>query len=213
MLHEHGSVAETLLEHATQTDADALIVGSPHGTPGRFSLGSTANVLLHRSPIPVGMAPEGYDPPPGTRLSRVSVGISGGPSERSALQLGATLARADGVPLRLVTLQVSDAGMAIPVVGFDTEGIVDTEWKADLEAMHHTVLESLPDDVEATSVVTRRPTWHDALDALEPLDGELLVIGGSPHSLLRHVFLGTHGNKIVRASSMPVIVAPAGSES
>lgn len=207
VLREEGSVATTLLHHVQQVDGDLLVLGSPRGHPGRFSMGSTADALLHRSPVPLLLAPEGYSPAPGTELRRVTVGVSGGPGQPSALALGLRIAKTGGVPLRLATFQVSDAAMAIPVVGFDAERVVDTEWKADLEELHRELIDELPTEPPVESIVTTGETWEVAIDALDAVDGEILVIGCSGH-LLRHVFLGTHSNKIIRSASLPVLVAP-----
>ena len=208
VLRERGSIPNTLLHHVRESGADLLVVGSPRGHPGRFTLGSTADALLHRAPIPVLLAPEGYAPSVGTALSRLTVGVSGAPSQREALDLALRICQAGGVPLRLATFLVSDAAMAIPVVGFDAERVVDFEWKSDLEALHREISSGLPDEVTATSVVTTGDTWASAIDALAPIEGEILVIGCSGY-LLRHVFLGTHSSKIVRNASLPVLVAPA----
>lgn len=209
VVHEHGSAADSLLRYVEETGADAIVLGSPRGRPGRFNMGSTTNILLHGSPIPVALAPEGYAPPPGTELSRVTIGVSGGPGQEGALALGVDIAREGEVPLRLATVQVMDSDMAIPVVGFDAERIVDAEWKTNLEELHREILAGLPPELSASSVVTKGETWEAALDALEPEDGEVLVIGCSGHGRLRQVFLGTYSGKIVRSAGLPVVIAPA----
>jgi nucleotide-binding universal stress UspA family protein len=212
VLHERRSVATTLLDRADETAADAVLLGSSRGPKGRLSLGSTTNSLLHRSPVPLVLAPEGYDPPAGTRVSRVTVGVSGASGQQAAVDLAVKIAADHDVPLRIATVQVMDADMAIPVVGFDTERVVDDEWTEELRALHRTVLAGLPSGLTAGSVITRGTTWAEALDALDPLPGELLVIGSSGQRLLRQVFLGTHGSKIIRNAGVPVVVVPAEGE-
>jgi nucleotide-binding universal stress UspA family protein len=213
VLHERRSVATTLLDRAAETKADALLLGSSRGgTKGRLALGSTTNSLMHRASLPLVLAPRGYDAPPGTRLSRVTVGISGAAGQGSAVDVAVRTAVEHHVPLRLATVQVLDADMAIPVVGFDAERVVDQEWTDELRALHRSVLDRLPAGLEATSVITRGPTWAKALEALDPLPGELLVIGSSGQGKLRQVFLGTHSTKIIRNATLPVVVAPAGKD-
>lgn len=54
------SISEGLIEAAIAFDSDRIIVGAARsGLLKRFTLGSVANALLHASPIPVALAPQG----------------------------------------------------------------------------------------------------------------------------------------------------------
>ncbi|HSK28268.1 MAG TPA: universal stress protein [Jiangellales bacterium] len=208
VLHEHRSVATTLISRAEATAAEMVLIGSSRRRPGRISVGSTADALLHRSGVPVATAPEGYSPPPGTALSRVTVGVSGSKGEQDAMSLAARLVRERGIPLRVATTLVVDRDAALPVVGFGPDMAIWTEWHAELRTLHAELLEGLPPDVQGTSIITQGDSWAAAIDALDPLDGEMMIIGCSGQGLMRHVFLGTHSGKIVRNAGLPVVVVP-----
>lgn len=49
----------------------------------------------------------------------------------------------------------------------------------------------------------------DALDAAEWDDGEVLALGTSPQGAIGRVFLGSKDTKIVRHSTVPVLVLPS----
>jgi nucleotide-binding universal stress UspA family protein len=212
VLRSSRSAAATLTDHVEQSGADLLVVGSSTGSDGRLSIGSTTSALLHRCAVPLAVAPDGYDPPPGTPLRRVSVGVSGSSGQQAALDTGVAWARTAKATLRLVTVLVRDVAMAIPLAGYDAEAVVDAQWRADLAALQDELCAGVPDDVTVETAIVEGTSWACALDALDADDGEVLVIGSSPSGVLRRVFLGTHSGKIVRNAGMPVVVVPAAEE-
>jgi nucleotide-binding universal stress UspA family protein len=50
--------------------------------------------------------------------------------------------------------------------------------------------------------------WKEALDTADWQDGEILALGTSPRGDIRRVFLGSRSAKIIRESSVPVLVMP-----
>lgn len=212
VLHERRSAATTILARAEEAGDELVVLSSTRRRPGRISIGSTADAIMHRSSVPVAIAPEGYAPPEGATVDRVTVGVAGSKGEQEALSLATRLARERGIPLRVATVLVIDQDAMLPVVGFGPDMTIWTEWRAELDALHAEILERLPPDVEGSSAITQGYSWGEALDDLQPLAGELFVIGGSGQGLVRQVFLGTHSGKIVRNAAMPVVVVPTSGE-
>ncbi|NQU36851.1 MAG: universal stress protein, partial [Actinobacteria bacterium] len=61
VLHPHRSSGVGLAEVATSRNAQMILIGSaPGGSSGRIHGGSTSDQLFHGSPVPVGIAPQGY---------------------------------------------------------------------------------------------------------------------------------------------------------
>ena len=59
--HAHRSVSGGLVEVVDELDAELLVLGSSaNGQLGQVVVGSTADRLLHSSPVPVAIAPRGY---------------------------------------------------------------------------------------------------------------------------------------------------------
>ena len=57
----HQSASRGLIEVVENVDADALVLGSsPAGQVGQVVIGSTADRLMHSSPVPLAISPRGY---------------------------------------------------------------------------------------------------------------------------------------------------------
>ena len=203
-----SSATEGLIATATESGAALVALGSArHGPLGRFTVGGIANEMLHASPVPVALAPRGYRPSPGARMSRLTCAFSGSTQSRSAFDAAVQLSTRHGVPLRLATFVVRDRQMYPSQVGYDAERLVAEQWREQAREAQEQALATLPDAVEATIVDGR--DWEDALDALPWEEGEMLVVGSSRLGPVARVFLGSNSTKIVRSSPVPVIVIPS----
>jgi nucleotide-binding universal stress UspA family protein len=203
-----SSATEGLIATATESGAVLVALGSArHGPLGRFTVGGIANEMLHASPVPVALAPRGYRPSRGARMSRVTCAFSGSTQSRSAFDAAVQLSARHGVPLRLATFVVRDRQMYPSQVGYDAERLVAEQWREQAREAQEQALATLPDAVEATIVDGR--DWEDALDALPWEEGEMLVVGSSRLGPVARVFLGSSSTKIVRSSPVPVIVIPS----
>ena len=70
------SVTDGLLQVSTRSEAGLVVLGSgTSGLPGRVSLGSVAQRILHSLDTPVCFAPADFSVPTGARLSRITVGF------------------------------------------------------------------------------------------------------------------------------------------
>ncbi|HYB80905.1 MAG TPA: universal stress protein, partial [Mycobacterium sp.] len=75
----HRSVSGGLLEVIEELDAEILVLGSlPSGERGQVVIGSTADWLLHASPVPLAISPRGYRSHTG-KLTRLTCAYSATP--------------------------------------------------------------------------------------------------------------------------------------
>ncbi|WP_336209067.1 universal stress protein [Nonomuraea sp. LPB2021202275-12-8] len=199
--HTHKGSGRGLVELARKRGAAAVVIGSaPGGTVGRIALGSTADQLLHASPVPVVLAPLGYSEAPPPALERITVAYRRGPCADPLLKNAAGLAGALDLPLRLVTLLVSSAKPA--KVEEDMLLRLRDQATADLKAAargHRRRAEVEVEILEGRSVpqAVHSGVW---------LPGELIICASSDSGPLRRVFLGDTSIKIVRAATRPVMI-------
>ncbi|UVJ38685.1 universal stress protein [Arthrobacter sp. CJ23] len=194
-----ASFASGLIQSAG-SDAGLIVVGAArNGLFKRYTVGSVANGLLHASPVPVALAPRGYNRTgPVTRFT-LATGQRAGADAAIGAAIGAANRR--GVPLRLVSLVTLDAG-------------TDDGGEATNAAHRHanTVLSDaaarLPEGHDVTVAVAHGRSIEEAIDSLEWLDGEVMVIGSSRLAVKNRLFMGSTANKILRALPVPMVVVP-----
>jgi nucleotide-binding universal stress UspA family protein len=202
------SPSEGILELIEEYGARLAVIGSSReGRLGRFALGSVTNRLLHGSPVPVALAPRGYRPARGARLQRVTCGFVGAEYSASALATAVESAQRHKAALRLVTGAVRDRQMYPSPVGYQSERLVEEQWRTDAAQAQREALAALPPGIEVSAEVVDGEDWEDALDALHWEEGEVLVIGSGRLGVGR-IFLGSNASKIIRDSPVPTVVAP-----
>jgi nucleotide-binding universal stress UspA family protein len=211
--HEARSVAAGLLELAEQTEARLLAIASTSaGSIGRVALGSTADRLLHGSPIPVALAPRGLRCDPDDRVRRVTAAYGGPEGAEDLVVAGARVASEVGATLRIATFAVWARPDYTTWLGSEGEDQVLAEWLAELRTGLTEVLEKVeglrdvPRDIE--TVIGHGQSWADALEDVEWTDEDVLTVGSSSVGPVARVFLGTRSSKIVRYSPVPVVVVP-----
>ncbi|MAU82245.1 MAG: universal stress protein UspA [Gordonia sp.] len=207
---DHRTVASALIEHARALDADAIAISSTgDGQLGQIVLGSTADTLMHRSPVPVGISPRGYRSPKDGLLTRVTAAISGsGPESRSVIARARGLCdRMDG-PLRVVSFAVRGGAMYPPLVGLSTEDDVLSQWQAQSAESHRMLLDDGVIAPGTDCVVAAGRGYREAFDSIEWIGGEVLFLGSARDGVLAQVFLGSRASKLIRHSPVPVLVLP-----
>jgi nucleotide-binding universal stress UspA family protein len=198
-VRQGNSFAAVLIEAAVEFEAALIVVGAAsNGLFKRYTVGSVANSLLHASPIPVALAPRGYhrlEP-----IERLTAFIGERPGADAAVDVALVASRRRNVPLRFVSL-----------VELDARG----EHGENVNAAHrhaNTVLTDaagrLPEGHEATVEVAHGRTLEEAVDGIDWLDGELVIIGSSRLAQHRRLFIGSTANKILRALPVPMVVVP-----
>ncbi len=207
--YAHRSAAGGLLDAVGELKAEALVLGSASdGSLGQVVVGSTADRLLHSSPVPLAICPRGYRGSKSHALTRLTAAYPGTEESRHVVERVAALAKRLEVPLRVITFAVRGRTMYPPEVGLGAEDSLLSAWASQAREALATLKSDgiVGDDVEL-QVVTGNG-WDQALDAAEWEDGELLAIGTSPQGSIARVFLGSKGTKIVRHSPVPVLVLP-----
>jgi nucleotide-binding universal stress UspA family protein len=196
----HGhSFAATLIEAAVEFEAALIVVGAAsNGLFKRSTVGSVANALLHASPVPVALAPRGYhrtDP-----VERITAFIGRREGADAAVDVALIAAGRRNVPLRFVSLveldERGDSGENINAAHRHANTVLT-------EAAHR-----LPAGHEASVEVAHGRTFEEAVDSLEWLEGELVIIGSSRLAQKNQLFLGSTANKVLRALPVPMVVVP-----
>jgi nucleotide-binding universal stress UspA family protein len=212
----HRSVSGGLIEVAEEVGGDVLVLGSlpsgGHGlgappAGGGVVIGTTADRLLHASPVPVAISPRGYRARTG-RLTRLTCAYAATPDSIEVVRRCSETAQRFGLPLRVMTFAVRGKTMYPPEVGLDVEDEILEAWASQARK----ILASLKTDGVvgedvALEVVTGRG-WEEALDKVDWQDGEILALGTRPRDEIRRVFLGSRSAKIIRESPVPVLVLP-----
>lgn len=202
------SAPSALRREAARIGADLIVLGSSRAA-GRIALGSTADALLHSSPIPVAIGPHGYGAPPDGVIGRATVAFRGDAPSRRALRRTAEVCLRAGVSLRVVTFAVASQGMFTAGVG-RSERIVAAQWIEQVGVEQERAVAELadlgldPGQVEQS--VAQGADWSKALQRVTWHPDDILVVGSSREGRLSRLFLGPTGTRIVRAASVPVVV-------
>jgi nucleotide-binding universal stress UspA family protein len=204
----HRSVSGGLIEVVAEADAEVLVLGSlPTARRGQVVIGSTADWLLHSSPVPVAISPRGYRAHTG-RLTRLTCAYSATPDSVDVVRRCVESAERFGVPMRVLTFAVRGKTMYPPDVGLHAEDSVLEAWALQVrDILKHLKTDGIVGKDVVLEVVTGR-TWAHALAAADWEDGEVLAVGTSPRGDIARVFLGSRSAKIIRHSPIPVLVLP-----
>ncbi|MFF1571114.1 universal stress protein [Leifsonia sp. NPDC058292] len=196
------SLAQGLLAAAEHSAAALVIIGAARdGLLGRFTVGSVAGSLLHASPIPVLLAPEGSRAVT-VPVSRVTAMVGTRAGADAVVATSARLASAANIPLRLVSLLALD----LPS-GLDA-GSAKQRGEAHAAQVLAEAAAALPEGVEATASVAPGDSVADAVAHLDWQPGELVVVGSSRLAQPSRLFLGTTAAIMLRELPVPMIVVP-----
>ncbi|MFG1930159.1 universal stress protein [Mycobacterium sp. NPDC048908] len=205
----HRSASGGLLEAAAELTPEVLVLGSASGgSLGQVVVGSTADRLLHSSPVPMAIAPRGYRGAKNGSLSRITAAYPGTPETLHVVKRVAALGERLNVPMRVITFAIRGRTMYPPEVGLSAEESILEQLASHAR---ETLAQLKTDRVVGADVDLQVVTgngWDEALDAADWQDGDLLAIGTSPVGGIARVFLGSRGSKILRHSPVPVLVLP-----
>ena len=209
------SVPTTLAMEAAAGKARVLVLGSSsRGSWGHIALGSVTDRLLHGAELPIALAPLGFRAPDESVVRRATVALDGTRLSRAVLVAAATVTSEVCASLRVITFAVRGRTMHPSQAGYAAEDMVMQAWREQADDIQGKALEwlgshegvSTPTDV---AIVDGRD-WADALGRVGWHEGDVLVLGSSPHGPLSRVFLGSTATKILQHSPVPVILIPAG---
>ncbi|TDD40415.1 universal stress protein [Actinomadura sp. KC06] len=208
-VHSHRGSGRGLIEIARDAAADLIVIGSaPRGRRGRIAIGSTADQLLHGSPVPVLLAPRGYaDDLPG-RFERMTVAYWRRKDADGPLSAAAEIAAALDVPMRLLTLVLRPPGIAAKFK--DAGGVLDRQAAQADEDLRAAAARLGGAGTPVEHLAAVGTGIAKTLGTVDMLPGEVLACLSSHDGPLRKVFLGESSGKIVRAASCPVLLMPRG---
>lgn len=205
-----SSDAAGLLAAAQQLNCEGIVLGGRRGgILRRFKLGTTANTLLHSSPVPVILAPAGYDNQ--QPLSRITAMFGPRPGAKEVISRALTAAKTHTLPLRLVSLVFVDRDDH--PIGVDEStpagALIDQ-----VETFGNEQLAAQAADLvankQASTVVATGKSVDDAVGELAWLEDELVLVGSSRLATANRIFLGSTASKMLRAVSVPMMIIPAG---
>ncbi|KQH75420.1 universal stress protein [Mycobacterium gordonae] len=203
----HRSVSRGLADVVEKVGAEILVLGSLPSSGRVHMVGTTADSLLHSSPVPVAISSPGYQSRTG-RLTRLTCAYSAIPQSIDVVSRCAEYAERMQIPLRIMTFAVRGRTMYPPDVGLNAEDSILEAWAGQAR----NTLESLKIDGaigdDVTLQVITGHSWLEALHRADWVDGEILTLGTSPSGDIRRVFLGVRSGKIIRHSPVPVLVLP-----
>lgn len=203
-----SSDAAGLLTATQQLNGSAIVLGGRRGgLLRRFRLGTTATTLLHSSPVPVALAPGGYQNQ--AKLSGFTAMFGARPGAEAVIHYALQAAQSFSLPLRLVSLLFLDEHQA----DFLPEGINTADLIAQVEQFGNEQLAAQAADMvanhQASTVVATGKDVHDAVDQLTWMEQELVIFGSSRLASEQHTFLGATAAKILRHIPSPMMVIPA----
>ena len=204
----HRSVSGGLVEVVEEVDGEVLVLGSlPSAGRGHVVIGTTAEWLLHSSPVPVAISPREYRSYTG-RLTRLTCAYSATADSIDVVRWCSETAERLGLPMRVITFAVRAKTMYPPEVGLDVEDEILAAWAWQARE----ILQGLKtDEIVGEDVVLEvvsGNSWNEVLGRTDWQDGEILAVGTRPRGDIRRVFLGSRSAKIIRASPVPVLVLP-----
>lgn len=214
ILHDGPNKPQMITEAANDFDADLIVLG-PHqaAAKGRFMAGSTADTLLHFSPLPIGLTPrKAVLSKRGVTRVNFAFTDSRGSENDPALFAAARLASRWNVPLRI--LAFSPTGLVhTPIHGhLDVVDQLDREWHEHSLALLDRARDAINDqcpELETTSDIGAGAGWGGAVDALKWKKGDLMVLGSNPLGPFARVFIGSTATELLPHLRVPVLVHPA----
>jgi hypothetical protein len=110
------------MEAAEELKPEVLVLGwAADGKLGQVVVGSTADRLLHSSPVPMAISTRGYRGSKVGGLARITAAYPGTPDTLHVVERVASLAERLNVPMRVVTFAVRGRTMYPPEVGLRAE--------------------------------------------------------------------------------------------
>lgn len=198
LLHAESITSGLLLAAAdpARGEAGLIVIGTNHRVKAkRFGVGSLTDTLLHASPVPVALAPNGYQFHPG--VSRITCAVGMAPGAEDVLANAIRLAGQWKVPLRV---------MSLVAVGEESR----PQW-TELAERHASTLAAQAETQlgsGVTSVVGQGESLGSAVRALEFASDEVVAIGSSRLAAPKRLFVGHSASKIIRALKVPMVVFP-----
>lgn len=220
-----GPVSETIVQHASTTGADLLIMTTQgRGPLARLWFGSVADSLVRQTSIPIlFVRPQekaaDFAQPPAVR--HVLIPLDGSQLAEQALEPALTLGNADKGEFTLLRVVPSMIPADFdPISGRVNVGLRTSwhqqlhGWKRQLEAEAQDYLERLAERLRAQSLnVHTRLMAHEQpataiLDTASSLNTDAIALTTRGQGGLKRLLLGSVADKVLRGATMPVLICP-----
>jgi nucleotide-binding universal stress UspA family protein len=202
------SAAKGLTDLALAEDVSMIAIGSSHrGAIGHVVFGSTAEHLLHDSPVPVSVAPRGFSEASDRRLDRIAAAYDGSTESIRALEAAIQLAQRTHAVLTVIhAVEPPLTGYGVfeqAVLAMDGDG----EGRPG-EAVLQEGLRRVPADLVAQG----RLLYGFAAEALAAAakETDLLVLGSRGRGPLMRTALGSVSGPLARRAPSPILIIPRG---
>ncbi|WP_087117252.1 universal stress protein [Corynebacterium urinipleomorphum] len=197
--------ARSLHRTAQELNCALIILGTRGGgLLRRFSVGSSANTLLHSSSIPVALAPPRYEAP--ESISRISCMFGTLSGSNELIDTAIRTAKNSGSELRLISfLTQEDAGAINQEVSHKVLESLEVNANRYLAEQ----AKQLVDAGSASTEVVTGKTVAEAATELEWNDDEILLAGSSRLATAGRIFMGPRAAKVLRTLPIPLVITPA----
>ena len=206
LIESARSVTDGLLTVSERVGAGLVVLGSgTSGVPGRVSLGSIAQRILHSLDTPVCFAPEGFAVAPDARITRITVGFGRADADSGLLTAALDRATQFGIPLRVACFAVRSSTVQLGTIETSAEDLVVGEWADRVRGQIRDAAATAGADPESLDIVVVAGTgWEETIATLPWGPTDLLAIGAKTSAISRFL-LGSHAAKIVKHSPVPVL--------
>ena len=206
LIESARSVTDGLLTVSERVGAGLVVLGSgTSGVPGRVSLGSIAQRILHSLDTPVCFAPEGFAVAPDARITRITVGFGRADADSGLLTAALDRATQFGIPLRVACFAVRSSTVQLGTIETSAEDLVVGEWADRVRGQIRDAAATAGADPESLDIVVGAGTgWEETIATLPWGPTDLLAIGAKTSAISRFL-LGSHAAKIVKHSPVPVL--------
>lgn len=195
------SVPDTLIATAQELGSRMIVVGSHGGGIfRRLSLGSAVNTLLQSSPVPVAVAPRGYNY--AGPIQRVTVLFGDRPGAADIVGIGLDYTQRWKTQLRFISLNI------------DGDRPTDTD---PLRALEHTATAQLAEQARArvaagtaTAAVVDAPSIEAAVGSLDWHAGDISFLGAARVAPSGRIFPGSTASQILHHAPVPAVIIPQG---
>jgi nucleotide-binding universal stress UspA family protein len=209
-----GQVAGALHEEAVRCEADLVVMATHgHGPLSRLWLGSVADELLRRLPMPLLLVRPGAEPADLKQeplFRRILVPLDGSARAEKVLEPATTLGALGGAEYVLARVIAP-----VPVVGLDLAGyapggleLPEIERR---QAEAHAYLDRIAGRLRGrslsvrTSVLVRKHAATGILEAAEAHGADLVALATRGHGGFKRLLLGSVADKVIRGAATPVL--------
>ena len=106
------------------------------------------------------------------------------------------------------TTDSASGGLLQTAAGFDAENIVINEWREQIEATYHQVMQSWYSPVPISLEIGDGDNWKKSIQSIDWHPNEMLVIGFNKGEVLKHFLSSKNVEKILRYAFVPRLVLP-----